>query len=144
MRLSLAPSRIAATASGLATIATALLIALPPGEAWLRCFAVTAVGSYGVAMLRRMGSGVAARSIAVIEVAPDRRAALIDRGGRRIDGVIRPETYVGELVTALVLRPDGARMSRALAIFPDAMPADDLRSLRVMLRHGASGEADER
>lgn len=135
LRLALAPSRTAAAASGLATIATALLIALLPGEAWLHCFAVAAAGAYGIAALRRMESE---RSIAAIEVAADRRASLIERGGRRIDGTLRPETYVGELVTALVLRPDGARMSRAVAIFPDALPEDDLRRLRVVLRFSAT------
>ena len=138
LRLSLAPSRIAAAASALATIATALLIALLPAEAWLRCFAVAAAGIYGVAVLRRMASDTAWRSIVAIEVAADRRATLIERGGRRIDGTLRPETYVGELVTALVLRPDGARMSRAVAIFPDALRVDDLRRLRVVLRFSAT------
>jgi hypothetical protein len=47
----------------------------------------------------------------------------------------------GGLMTMLVLRPEGARRSRALAIWPDTMPAGEFRRLRVLLRHGDPGSA---
>jgi len=63
---------------------------------------------------------------------------MTDRSGRRFQGVVQPESYVGALLTTVVLRPDGARRSRAIAIWPDTIPADEFRRLRVLLRHGES------
>jgi hypothetical protein len=41
----------------------------------------------------------------------------------------------------LVIRPDGSRVSRAIAILPDMLPAEDLRQLRVLLR--VAGQASQ-
>ena len=64
---------------------------------------------------------------------------ITDRFGRHVTAIVQPESYVGALLTTLVLRPEGARRSRALAIWPDTMPADEFRRLRVLLRHGDRG-----
>ncbi len=77
-------------------------------------------------------------SIAAIELAGDGRAMITDQAGRRIDGIIQPQSYVGARLTTLVIRPDGALRSRALAVWPDTMSADEFRHLRVLLRHGDS------
>jgi hypothetical protein len=48
------------------------------------------------------------------------------------------------LLTTLVVRPDGKRRLRTVAILPDMLPADDFRRLRLLLRlgHGATTAAD--
>jgi hypothetical protein len=130
------PSRIAATLIGAATIASATLLALLPGDAWLRGAAVVATGGGGMRALRRASTTGKDGSIESIELGADRRAIIIDRSGHRTEGVIQPESYVGALLTMLVLRPNGAHGSLALAIWPDTMPADEFRRLRVVLRHG--------
>jgi len=119
----------------MATIVTAALLALLPGEVWVRGAAIVIVGTCGIHGLRRVGTIGTNRSIASIELGADRRAVVTDRSGCRIEGVIQPESYVGAMLATLVLRPDGARRSRALAIWPDAIAADEFRRLRVMLRH---------
>ena len=136
LRVTLEPSRIAAWSIGAATVATAVLLALLPGEFWLRAAAILITGGCGVHALRRAAAPDRCRSIVEIELGADRGAIMIDRSGRRIEGVIQPESYVGALLTTLVLRRDGARRSRALAIWLDTMPADEFRRLRVLLRHG--------
>jgi hypothetical protein len=123
----------------LATIATAAMLALLPAEPWLRAVGVVIAGACGIQALRVTAAVGANGSIASLELAADRRIVITDRFGRHIAAIVRPESYAGALLTTLVLRPDGARRSRALAIWPDTMPADELRRLRVLLRHGDRG-----
>jgi hypothetical protein len=139
LRVTLQSSRIAAALLALATISTAAMLPLLPGEPWLRAGAVLAAGAYGIRALRTTAAIGDKRSIASIELGTDRRIVITDRVGRHFPAIVQPESYVGALLTTLVLRPEGARRSRALAIWPDTMPADELRRLRVLLRHGARG-----
>jgi hypothetical protein len=69
---------------------------------------------------------------------------LIERTGRHIEGIVQPDSYVGALLTTLVVRPEGKRRLRTLTILPDMLPADDLRRLRLLLRlgHAATTAAD--
>lgn len=142
LRVALAPSRIASAAIGAATVATAALVALLPGEPGLRGAAVVVCGACGIRALRLAAAGATPRAIAAIELGVDRRAAFTERSGRRVEGVVQPGSYIGALLATLVLRPDGAGRSRAVAIFPDAMPVDDFRRLRVLLRHGEAASPD--
>lgn len=139
LRVTLQPSRIAAALLALATIATAVMLSLLPGEPWLRAAGVLIAGACGIHALRRTTAAGMRRSIAAIELAADRRAIITDRSGQRIEAIVQPESYVGAMLTTLVLRPDGARRSCALAIWPDTMPSDEFRRLRVLLRHGDPG-----
>jgi hypothetical protein len=135
----LQPSRIATALLALATIATAALLALLPGNPELRAAAVLVAGVCGIYALRRTPAIGANDSIASIELAANGRILITDRFGRHVAATIRPESYVGVLLTTLVLRPEGALYSRALAIWPDTMPPDEFRRLRVLLRHGDRG-----
>ena len=123
----------------MATIATAAMLGLLPGEAWLRAAGVLVAGACGIHALRTTAASGMTRSIAPIELAADRRIVITDRFGRHSAAIVRAESYVGALLATLVLRPEGARRSRALAIWPDTTPADELRRLRVLLRHGDRG-----
>jgi Membrane-bound toxin component of toxin-antitoxin system len=139
--VTLRPSRIAARLLASATIATAAMLALLPGEPWLRGACVVTAGACGIRALRGATASDNKGAIAAVDLAADRRATLTDRSGGRIEATVQAESYVGALVTMLVLRPEGARRSRALAIWPDTMPAGEFRRLRVLLRHGDPGSA---
>ncbi|TMH63358.1 MAG: hypothetical protein E6H55_06165 [Betaproteobacteria bacterium] len=117
-------------------IATASLLAFAPVDAMLRVAAVIAIGAHALRALRTWALQSAARAVVGVELSADRRAVLIERCGRRCEGEVRAESYVGERITTLVMRPDGTRVSRAVAILPDMLPAEDLRRLRVLLRYG--------
>jgi hypothetical protein len=123
------------------TIATAGMLALLPGEPWLRGACVLIAGACGIRALRGTAASGNKGPIAAVQLAADRRAILTDRSGRRIEAIVQAESHVGALVTTLVLRPEGARRSRALAIWPDTMPAGEFRRLRMLLRHGDPGSA---
>jgi hypothetical protein len=123
------------------TIATAAMVALLPGEPWLRGACVLIVGTCGIRTLRGTTGSGNKGPIVGVDLAADRRASLTDRFGRRIEAIVQAESHVGALVTTLVLRSEGTRRSRALAIWPDTMPAVKFRRLRVLLRHGDPGSA---
>ena len=136
LRVDLQRSRLAMVLVGIASIATATLVAWLPGNVWIRAAVALAAGVQGIATLRSWGLRVSPHSIAVIEIDSDRRAVLTERGGRRIEGIVRADSYVGALLTTLVIRPEKARWSRAEAILPDMMGAEDFRRLRMLLRFG--------
>jgi hypothetical protein len=143
VRVELGRSRLGAAFIVTTHLATAALLALVPGDPVLRGAAAIAIGAHALSALRAWPLQRTRRAIVAVEIMPDRRAALIERGGHRCEGAIRAESYVGAWLTTLVVRPDGARLSRAVAILPDMLPADDLRRLRVMLLHGASSRVQK-
>ena len=136
LKVELGRSRQAAAFVFVSHVATALLLAFAPGDAMLRAAGVAAIGAHALYAVRTWALQSGARAVVGIELTADRRAVLIERCGRRCEGQVRAESYVGERLTTLVVRPDGARVSRAIAILPDMLPEEDLRRLRVLLRYG--------
>ena len=134
LRIELLRSPIGAAVVVVAFLATAALVALVPGAAWLRGAAVVAIGTHAVWTLRAAALRTARRAIVGVELSPDGRAALIERSGRRHEGRVQWTSYVGTWLTTLAVRVDEERRTRALAILPDMLPAEDLRRLRVLLR----------
>jgi hypothetical protein len=136
LRIELRPSRIAGVVTLVAVIATAALVAWLPAEAWQRLLAVTALGACGIVIARDWAQRATRRAIVALTLGADRRIALIERCGRRIEGEVQHDSYVGAALTTIVWRSDGARRSRAIAILPDMLAAEDFRKLRVLLRLG--------
>lgn len=116
------------------------LIAWLPGDAWLRALAVLVTGTHGLASLRMWALRSSRRSIVAIELCGDAQVALTERGGRRIEGRVGADSYVGASLTTLVVRGKGAFASRATAILPDMLPGEDFRRLRVLLRLAEPGK----
>ena len=136
LKIELARSRLACAFVFVSHVATASLLVFAPGDAMLRAAAVAAIGAHALRAVRTWALQSAARAVVGVELTADRRAVLIERCGRRCEGQVRAESYVGERLTTLVVRPDGARVSRAIAILPDMLPEEELRRLRVLLRYG--------
>ncbi|TMH01033.1 MAG: hypothetical protein E6H67_18050 [Betaproteobacteria bacterium] len=140
LRVELGRSRLAIAFVCAGTIATMALIAWLPGDAGLRAFGVLITGAHGLASLRVWGLRTSPRSIVAIEVGADNHVALTERGGRRIEGRAGADCYVGASLTTLVVCGKSAFASRATAILPDMLPAEDFRRLRVLLRFGEPGK----
>ena len=136
LKVELGRSRLAAAFVFVSHVATASLLAFAPGDAMFRAAAVVAIGAHALRALRIWALQSAARAVVGVELTADRRVVLVERCGHRCEGQVRAESYVGERITTLVMRPDGARVSRAIAILPDMLPEEDLRRLRVLLRYG--------
>ena len=139
LRVTLQSSQMATALLASATIATTVMLALLPAEPWLRAAGVLVAGACGIHALRTTAAIGANGSITSIELAADRRIVITDRFGWHMTAIVQPESYVGALLTTLLLRHEGARRSHTLAIWHDTMPADELRRLRVLLRHGDRG-----
>ena len=122
------------------TVATMVLVAWLPGDAWLRALAVLVTGTRGLVSLRMWALRSSRRSIVAIELGGDAQVALTERGGRRIEGRVGADSYVGASLTTLVVRGNSAFASRATAILPDMLPGEDFRRLRVLLRLAEPGK----
>jgi hypothetical protein len=88
--------------------------------------------------MRHWATRSASRAIIGVELDVDRAMRLTERTGRRIEGAVQADSYVGAWLTTLVVRSDGKRRLRTVAILPDMLPADDFRRLRLLLRLGHS------
>lgn len=64
----------------------------------------------------------------------DGTCELLTREQSVIDGVLRPGWAVSPLVIVLRVACPGERLSRGIALLPDAADAETLRKLRVFLR----------
>jgi hypothetical protein len=134
LRIALNRSPLAAALIAVAYLSSAALLAFLQGPAWLRGAAVVAIGAHALWTLRASALRTANAAIVAVELAPDGRAALIERGGRRREGSVQPASYVGTWLTTLVVRVADERRSRAVAILPDMLPSEDRRRLRIALR----------
>jgi len=134
LRIELARSRVAVAFVSVAWLASAVVVAAIPGSMLLRGLAVVAIGAQALWTLRFWASRTMPNSIVAFELAADGVAVLFEKGGGRPSGRVQPSTYVGTWLVTLVVRLDGSRRSRSIALFPDMMPAEDMRRLRVMLR----------
>src|SRR5947199_9146733 len=124
LKVDLGRSRLAAAFVFVSHIATASLLAFAPVDAMLRAAAVIAIGAHALRALRTWALQSAARAVVGVELSADRRAVLIERCGHRCEGEIRAESYVGERLTTLVVRPDGARVSRGVGLRPGVLPEE--------------------
>jgi len=136
VRIDLCPSRIAGAFVVISHLATAMLIAWLPIDGWLRALAVIMVGAHCVWAVRSSASRVLKSSIVSAELGADRRVTLVRRDGRRIDGRVLADSYVGERIATLVVRRDGGWRTDALWLLPDMAAQEDLRRFRVLLRLG--------
>jgi hypothetical protein len=144
LRVSLAPSRLASVLTCVASLATASLVATLPGAAAIRATLVIAIGAYAIVAMRHWADRGGSHAIIEIELGVDRVVCLTERTGRRIDGIVQPDSYVGPLLTTIVVRPEGKRRLRTVAILPDMLPAEDFRRLRLLLRLSRSPTAEDR
>jgi len=137
LRVELRSSRLAAAIIFVTHVATAGLLALAPGHPVLRAVAVAAIGAHALGAVRTWALQSVPRAVVSVELSADGQIALVERCGRRYEGRIRPESYVGAQLTTLVVRRNGAHVSRAIAILPDMLSTEELRRLRVLLRYRA-------
>lgn len=116
--------------------ATAALVAWLPLDSWVQAVAVTALGAYGVELNRTWAERSRSHAVLAIVLDANRHIAVIERSGRRSEGEVQSDSYVGALLTTIVWRGAGKRRSHAIAILADMLPAEDFRKLRVLLRLG--------
>jgi hypothetical protein len=141
--VALGASRAIGAAIGVATMATLCLVLSLPLRGWMHgalCALLLAWAwiAFQVIALRR-----GPYAVTEVRLAPDLVLVVCRGDGRLVAGHVRSSTYVAAWLTSIVWRPDGGRVSRAILIAPDMLPAEDFRRLRVMLRYARSGEVQD-
>ncbi len=136
MRLEPRPSRLAGSAIVVASMATAVLVAVVemPIVPTVGCLSIV-IAVLLSGLYRCAGRGVAA----ILHVGIDRSIVVTDRRGRSHAGAILDDSYVGSMLTTIVWRADGDRWwrpARTMLFVPDSLPPDEFRRLRVLLRYG--------
>ena len=137
----LGPSRIVGVAVGLAALGLLAVVLAMPVTAWQQGAATLAVLVWATRVFVVVALRRGPRAVTEIRLAPDLVLVVHHGDGRLVAGHVRSATYVGELATSIVWRPDGAWRSRAILVVPDMLPADDFRRLRVMLRYARNAVA---
>jgi toxin CptA len=114
--------------------AMACVIAYLPGQ-WLPATAVAALAVSLVFHLRRDALQLSGEAVTGIMLSEGSQCELTLRNGRTLTGTIERATFVAPLLTVINVRPRGKGRLRATILMPDSAPAQDLRQVRVWLRH---------
>jgi hypothetical protein len=96
---------------------------------------VIGIGTRAILTMRHWATPSASRAIIGVELDSDRAVRLTERTGCRIEGMVQP--YVGALLTTLVVRPDGKRRLRTVAILPDMLARGRLPAAAFAIAFGA-------
>ena len=139
----LGPSRITGAAIGVATLATLAVVLVLPLPAWQHAMVCALVLAWAWLAFHVVALRKGPHAVTEVRLAHD-LVLVVHRGdGRLVAGHVRSSTFVAAWLTSIVWRPDGARLSRAILILPDQLPAEDFRRLRVMLRYARSADVEE-
>jgi toxin CptA len=137
LRLRIAASPLLAGALVLAhgaAIASAVLFL--PGW-WMPVLAATAIAVSLVFHVRRDAMQLSDDSVTDLLLRDGTQCELTLRNGETLAGNIEGSTFVAPLLTVDNVRPDGWGRRRAVILTPDSTAAQDLRRVRVWLRHRA-------
>jgi hypothetical protein len=113
--------------------ATAMLLVSLPLPLLVRIAGTLAIAVAGMRVVRDLAGRNAPASLSV---GIDGWLRIIRCDGREEEGEVLADTYVGRRLTTIVWRARGARRARTLLVLADALPADEFRRLRVLLRYG--------
>ena len=137
LHLQITPSRLLAGALALAH-ATAILCAIvfPPGW-WMPGLASLALACSLVFHLRRDALQLTGDAVSALLLRDDGQCQLTLVNGDAVEGNIEGSTFVAPLLVVINVRPSPSGKRRSVVLMPDSAPAEDLRRVRVWLRHRA-------
>jgi hypothetical protein len=121
----------------LGALACAVVTTLPFHEV-LRGLATLAIVVWAGDRVHVVAMRRGPRAVRLIEIDGRLRIAVTTGDASCDRGRVRSDSYVGARITTIVWKPGSARLSRAILLLPDMLPADDFRRLRILLRYGRS------
>lgn len=139
--ISLGPSRVAGAGTGIAALATLVIVLLLPVAPLAHAALCAVVLAWAWETFRTVALRGGTRGVVAVHLGADRVIVATYGNGRVMAGHLRSATYVSATLTAVVWRPDGARRSRAILVMPDMLPAEEFRRFRILLRYARSGVA---
>lgn len=116
-----------------AAISILMIFLLPVATGW-RWMGYSMVAGSAAWLLRRDVALLSGRSCIALVYGTDRHIDLELRDGEQIAGEVCADTLVSPWLVLLNVATAG-HGRRSLLLFPDAMPADGHRRLRVLLRY---------
>ena len=142
LRVALRPSRTATCAlAALAGCAIVLLIVMP-APAWTDALGALVLVGWTGQRIRQHGLRSAPSSVVEVMLREDRTIVVRRKDGRWRAGRVLDRSHVHPAFTAIVWRPDRARLARSVPVVADMLDPDDFRRLRVLLRYGRSDDSD--
>ena len=112
------------------TLATLMIL---PAAVWLRWIGAVCLLCSLAYYLRRDACLSLSSSCVALRVEGE-YVVLTTHGGNELVGQLLRDSVVSPAVVVLNVLPQGARFSRSVVIFPDAIAAEAFRELRVVLR----------
>ena len=135
-RVVIAPGPSRRAGAWITAVAAAALVAIlaadlpEPAKAALAC----ALGAAAVRAARRHAGQEGAGAIRRLTVDLAGRVEVEHADGRLATGALAAGSFVAPWLTVVRWVPEGARLSRAITIVPDAVEAGAFRRLRILLR----------
>ena len=135
LRLRIAASPLLASALLLAHgAAIACAVLFLPGW-WMPALASAAIAGSLVFHLRRDALQLSGHAVTELLLEDGARCEFTLRNGETLAGNIEGSTFVAPLLVVINVSPEGQGRRRAAILMPDSAPAEDLRRIRVWLRH---------
>jgi len=140
LHLQITPSRLLAGALALAHgTASLCAILFLPGW-WMPALACFALASSLVFHLRRDALQLTGSAVTALLLRDGGQCELSLLNGDAIEGNIEGSTFVAPLLVVINFRPAPPGRRRSVVLTPGSAPAEDLRRVRVWLRHRARPE----
>ena len=134
-RLRIAPSPMLAGALSLAHgTALGCIVLFLPGW-WMPLLAATCVAASLVFHIRRDALQLSADSVIELVLLDGARCELTFRNGQTLAGTVEISTFVTLLLTVINVSPEGRGRHRTIVLMPDSASSENLRRIRVWLRH---------
>lgn len=122
----------------LPAFATCIIVATLPFTPVQIVLALVAIGAWAIDRTCVVALRRGPRAVRGFELRGDLTLTVVTGDGMACAGRVHRDSYVGARLSTIVWRPYGRWRSRAILLFPDMLPADDFRRLRVLLRYGRS------
>lgn len=91
--------------------------------------------------IRRDALQLSGQAVTELVLKDDSRCEFTLRNGDTLAGNIEGSTFVAPLLIVINVRPGGRGRRRAAILMPDSAPVEDLRRVRVWLRHRVRPDA---
>lgn len=141
LRLRISASLLLASALLLAHgAAIACAVLFLPGW-WMPALAAAALAGSLVFHVRRDALQLSGDAVTELLLQEGARCEFALKNGETLAGSIEGSTFVAPLLIVINVIPEGRGRRRAAILMPDSAPAEDLRRLRVWLRHRVRPEA---
>lgn len=122
---------IALAAMGCATAAVLAITPLQPGLRWALLALIAAASVESLERVARLRSP---RAVRRFQVQRDGAIEVETASGARLEGRLRPGSFVAPWLVIVRWRRPGALRDSTILVLPDMAPAEALRRLRVLLR----------